>query len=385
MAAGEITWIGTERLGDRDGRIALYLTGSLAALWRAPGASAELSDRARQICDLLKDRGASFFPEIHVQIGGFPKDTLDALWESVWAGLVTNDSLQPLRALQRPSDGKRARAGKNDPRPGSPEFLRRFRSRASGETGAQGRWSLLSQRVAQPASATEWSANMAQQLLARYGIVMRETAVSENIVGGYSSIYPALRTMEDSGWVRRGMFVAGMGAAQFATPAAVDMLRSLRTEPDHPEAIHLAASDPANPYGALLPWPRSDAASSAAHGMARVSGASVVLVNGSLAAYLRRKNSSLRVWLPEDEPDRSRYARALARKLAEVALERQTLRTGLLIGEINDQQATAHFLAPFLEDSGFIATALGFQMRRQTRPAAPTEPEVEEDEEVEIE
>ncbi|HVP63427.1 MAG TPA: crosslink repair DNA glycosylase YcaQ family protein [candidate division Zixibacteria bacterium] len=384
MAAGEITWVGLERLGDRDGRIALYLTGSLPSLWRPPEATSQLSERAQQICNLLQGRGASFFPEIQAQVGGFPKETLDALWELVWAGLVTNDSLQPLRTLQRASEGRRARAGKNDPRPGSPEFLRRFRSRASGETGAHGRWSLLSQRIVQPASATEWSANIAQQLLARYGIVMRETAVSENIIGGYTSIYPALRTMEDSGWVRRGMFVAGMGAAQFATPAAVDMLRSLRTKPDQPETVHLAAADPANPYGALLPWPRLDDATTGAHGMARVTSASVVLINGSLAAFLRRKNPSLRVWLPEDEPDRTRYARALARRLAQVALERQTLRTGLLIGEINEQPAVNHFLAPFLEESGFVETALGFQMRRQARPAQ-LEVESEEDEEVETE
>jgi ATP-dependent Lhr-like helicase len=192
--------------------------------------------------------------------------------------------------------------------------------------------------------------------------------------------------MEDSGWVRRGMFVAGMGAAQFATPAAVDMLRSLRTEPDRPETVHFAASDPANPYGALLPWPRTqpDESSTGAHGMARVSGASVVLVNGSLAAFLRRKNPSLRVWLPEDEPDRSRCARALAHKLAQVALDRQTLRSGLLIGEINDQPAIDHFLAPFLEESGFVETALGFQMRRQARPAQ-FDVEAEADEEVETE
>jgi ATP-dependent Lhr-like helicase len=180
------------------------------------------------------------------------------------------------------------------------------------------------------------------------------------------------------------MFVAGMGAAQFATPAAVDMLRSLRTEPDHPEAVHLAASDPANPYGALLSWPRADETSTGAHGMARVSGASVILVNGSLVAFLRRKNPSLRVWLPEDEPDRSRYARALASKLAQVALEWQTPRQGLLIGEINDEPAIEHFVAPFLEESGFVATALGFQMRRQAHPAQ-AELEIEEDEDVESE
>src|SRR6185312_5383451 len=140
------------------------------------------------------------------------------------------------------------------------------------------RWSLVSSRAV-VASPTEWVASMAQQLLVRYGVVSREAAAAENIAGGYSAVYPALRTMEESGWVRRGMFVAGMGAAQFATPSAVDMLRSLRRPDERGEAVHLAASDPANPYGSLLPWSEG----STEHGMARAAGANVVLVNGRLA------------------------------------------------------------------------------------------------------
>jgi ATP-dependent Lhr-like helicase len=247
--------------------------------------------------------------------------------------------------------------------PGSPEFLRRFRSRTEGGTPAQGRWSLVAPRLSPSVTATEWSANMAQQLLVRYGIVMRETAAAENIPNGYSTIYPALRTMEESGWIRRGMFIAAMGAAQFAQASAVDMLRSLRNQPDIPEAVHLAAADPANVYGTLLPWPREDAEQ--AHGMARAAGASVVLVNGALAAFLRRRNPAIRVFLPEDEPERSQFARAIARKLADVAIRRQSRKSGLLIGEINSSDAREHFLARFLEESGFLSTALGFQMRRR--------------------
>ena len=119
---------------------------------------------------------------------------------------------------------------------------------------------------------------------------MRETAVAENVPGGYSAIYPALKAMEESGWIRRGMFVAGMGAAQFATPKAIDMLRSLRMDPDRPETVHLAASDPANPYGSLLPWLEG----STEHTMSRAAGANVILVNGRLAAFFRRRNPALR-------------------------------------------------------------------------------------------
>jgi ATP-dependent Lhr-like helicase len=146
--------------------------------------------------------------------------------------------------------------------------------------------------------------------------------------------------------------------------AAVDMLRSLRAEPERPEALHLAASDPANPYGILLPWPGEN------HGMARAAGASVVLINGRLTAFLRRRNPSIRVILPENEPDRTRTSRELARKLAEVAIRRQTRRSGLLIGEINDAPAREHFLARFLEEAGFVQSPLGLQMRHIAEPAA---------------
>ena len=213
---------------------------------------------------------------------------------------------------------------------------------------------------------------MAQQLLVRNGIVSRETAIVENIATGYSAIYPALRTMEENGWIRRGLFVAGMGAAQFAMPPAVDLLRSLRDESGKPDCVHLAASDPANPYGSVLPW---NAESSEPHSMARASGASVILVNGRLAAFFRRRNQSFRVFLPENEPERTQTARELAKKLAEVALSSQNRRHGVLIGEINEQPAREHFLARMLKDAGFVDTSAGFQMRRAITaiPLKPSE------------
>jgi ATP-dependent helicase Lhr and Lhr-like helicase len=190
--------------------------------------------------------------------------------------------------------------------------------------------------------------------------VMREAAAGEGIPGGWAAIYPALKTMEESGRIRRGMFITGLGAAQFATPSAVDILRSLRQDPAQPEAVHLAASDPANPYGSLLPWQESPTD----HTLSRSAGASVILVNGRLAAFFRRRNPALQVFLPEDEPDRGRFARAVALRLAEVAVRRQTKRSGLLIGTINGQPAGEHSLARFLEESGFVLTSSGFLMRQ---------------------
>ncbi len=263
--------------------------------------------------------------------------------------------------------------------PGSPDFVRRMRAR-SGQP-PQGRWSLIGQHVATPVSVTQWSANVARQLLVRHGIVLRETAIAENIKGGYPPIYPALKTMEDSGWVRRGMFVAGLGAAQFAVPAAVDMLRSLRADQRNgDEVLYIAATDPANLYGTILPWPRtedgiSDAAgeddqsgesadTATSHSMSRTSGAGVILINGNLVAFLRRRNQDVQVFLPEADPDRTHFARELSKKLAELAIKRQGRRSGLLIGTINGKPSQEHFLSRFLEQSGFVNTALGFQMRR---------------------
>ena len=243
--------------------------------------------------------------------------------------------------------------------------------------------------MATPLTVTQWSANIAQQLLVRHGMVLRETAVAENIPRGYPTIYPALKTMEDSGWVRRGMFVAGLGAAQFAMPNAVDLLRSLRAEPQTPEVLFLAATDPANPYGTLLPWPHQElhqsrnaesgstvansASSLSLPAMSRTRGAGVILINGSLAAFFRRQNPAVRVFLPESEPEQTQYARELGTKFAEIAIHRRGRKTGLLIGSINDIPAREHLLARFLEDAGFVNTVLGFQMRRVTPVEMPSD------------
>jgi ATP-dependent Lhr-like helicase len=406
LASGQVVWVGLEQVGNRDGRVALYLGESLPLLLppqELRGEPAALSERAVKITDFLANNGASFFATIHAALGGgFPGETRDALWGLVWAGQITNDTFHPLRDLLRSNEAKRQTGGSFPATPpGSPDFLRRLRSR-TGEP-AQGRWSLLRQHVAAPITVTQWSANLAQQLLVRHGIVLRETAIAENVPRGYPTIYPALKTMEDAGWVRRGMFVAGLGAAQFAMPAALDMLRGLRSEPETLETLFLAATDPANPYGASLPWPRrvsqttsqdsGDAASSlpaedrnttniaegasandgtSTRALSRTSGAGVVLINGNLTAFLRRRNQEIQVFLPEAEPERPRFARELAKKLAELAISRQDRKTGLLVGTINGEPARSHFLARFLEESGFLDTAVGFQMRRIAPIAMPS-------------
>ena len=163
--------------------------------------------------------------------------------------------------------------------------------------------------------------------------------------------------------------------------AAVESLRAQRN-PAKKTAVMLAAVDPANPYGNLLPWPRlseAEESASASHGMARTSGASVLLVAGELVAYLRRGNPAIKLWFPESQPERDEYARAAAHELARVALLRQSPRAGLLISEINSRPAREHFFGQFLVEAGFVLTALGYQMRRVHHPASEAEAEFEEE------
>ena len=236
---------------------------------------------------------------------------------------------------------------------------------------AQGRWSLnaVAFEAAAVARQTEWSHAVALQLLTRYGVVFRETAHAENLPGGFSAVYDVLKAMEESGRVRRGYFAADLGATQFAMPAAVDLLRSLRAEREGEkrEMLMLAATDPANPYGALLYWPAGgDAASS----LTRSVGARVVLCDGALAAYLRRGNANVQVFLPEEEPGRGKVARALAEFLvARVRGEREEdARAGLLIATVNGVAVAESAMAGALLKAGFVAGAMGFNVRRVVQP-----------------
>jgi ATP-dependent Lhr-like helicase len=372
-AAGEVVWRGVEPIGERDGRVALYLTDHLPRLWRpspTPSASAdrrgerEPSAREQAILAHLMKQGASFFAALHdAGGGGYPGETVDTIWDLVWKGLVTNDTFHALRAFTR-APGKRPRKkGRHDPTA--------FRSRRVAPPSAEGRWSLLAERVPARVSDTQWSTALAQQLLARYGVLTREVAAAEGIAGGFGAVYDVLKALEDAGRVRRGYFV-GVGATQFALPAALELLRSLRDMPEAPEVLTLAATDPANPYGTTLKWPAlakatagpgGDGETDAGRAPTRTVGALVVLVNGALAAYLPRGLRQVVVYLPEDEPARSTSGRALAAALA--GLARQESRGGLLVGEVNGQDPAHHPIAPFLIEAGFSPSAMGFQMLRR--------------------
>ncbi|MDE3063435.1 MAG: DEAD/DEAH box helicase, partial [Acidobacteriota bacterium] len=366
IAAGEVAWMGVEPMGERDGRIALFLADKLPLLAQARPQSEPLTEREEKLLALLEQSGASFFDPLHQAAGGgFPGESIDGLWSLVWRGLVTNDSLHALRAYTARPESARA-----------PRRLQTgvvFRSRRTTPPNAQGRWSALPQRGGQGSpSATEASHALAQQLLHRYGVLTREAVAAENVPGGFSAVYDVLKALEDSGRVRRGYFVAGLGAAQFALPAAVDLLRRLRAEPtdEKPEFVQLAAADPANPYGSVLRWPElpamDDDVETAPRVLTRAAYAEVILRNGELVAWLRRNNPNLLVFLPAEEPERSQVAGGLAHFLCARGQQRmeRSSHQGMLITSINGQPVAAHGMARFLQDAGFYAGPLGMHLRR---------------------
>jgi ATP-dependent Lhr-like helicase len=217
---------------------------------------------------------------------------------------------------------------------------------------------------------------MTQQLLARHGVLTRESLNIEAVPGGFGLLYPVLKGLEENGRIRRGYFVAGLGATQFALPGALDLLRSLREKPDDPEIAVLAATDPANPYGAALKWPAvaagpDVATAKAGRGPTRTVGATVVLVNGGLAAYLARGDRQLVTYLPESEPERSKTARAVARVLIDRARTGGESPRGMLIEEIDGVSPATHPIAKFLAEAGFISGALGMQAKLHTSHQSP--------------
>jgi ATP-dependent helicase Lhr and Lhr-like helicase len=367
-ASGEVLWVGLEPVGERDGRVALYLSDALPRLL-APraDAAAPLAEREQRIVEHLARRGASFFSELHDAAGGgYPQPTVDALWTLVWRGLVTNDTFQVLRGYTD-AGGQRAKRRRVERRAHGTAY----RSRLSAPPSAGGRWTLVASRReagGRPApTPTEWSAAVARQLLARHGVVTRGVAAAEGLPGGFSAVYEVFRHLEESGRIRRGYFVAGVGAMQFAEPAALDLLRAAREPPEVPAVVTLAAADPANPWGTVLEWP---AVRGVADGKrpARAVGAQVVLVDGEPVVYLSRGFRSILAWLPEDEPDRSRAGRAAAAALVGLAQGAQGRDEGALVEEVNGAPATGHALAGFLLAAGFVPS--GGALRLPRRPAS---------------
>ncbi len=347
-AAGEVVWVGLSPHGEHDGRLALYLADDLWLLHepRATRPEGALHETLRRH---LRQHGASFFGELQQSAGmRMAAPVLQALWDLVWAGEVTNDTLSPLRALV--GGGRRSRRASRR--------LAAFRSRREVPPTAVGRFSLVERQAARAeVSPTERVTARVGQLLARHGILTREAVTAEEVPGGFAALYPVLRALEDQGRVRRGYFLAGMGGSQFADPGALERLRSLQERPGGDEetsparpGMVLAATDPANAYGAALPWPRGAAPFS------RIPGAHVVLVDGHLAAYVGREEQRLIVVLPEQEPERSGVGRRAAQAIADWF--RDTGRRRLAWGEARDLGG----LGERLREAGFVPSGNGLRL-----------------------
>jgi ATP-dependent Lhr-like helicase len=353
--SGQVVWAGVEPIASNDGRIALYLAEHEALLaHRSVPVETQLAATIRAA---LERRGAVFFPELLRETRGFPSEVLATLWDMVWSGEVSNDSLEPLRSWLAPRASRRAREAR-------PSRLRSTRD--TQPAGSQGRWSLRSARWGTPASDTDRRAQLALSLLDRYGIVTREVAPAEALPGGFSSIYEVLKTMESCGRIRRGYFVRGQGGVQFALPGADEALRRERTPGrDAPSAQLLSAVDPANPYGALLAWPEREGAGRTGR-FSRSAGAYVVLYQGVLVAYLQRTGGSLTHLALEPNASRDRSLALAIRDWA----RSQRLRRALQLSTIDGTPAAQHALAGAFRDAGFLAAGGGLMLNLRTLGAA---------------
>ena len=339
IASGDLAWIGRGALGADDGRVTLLFRDQAATLAPGPDPDAPTGPLHAAIRDHLGQRGASFWPDL-VQAAGTADEQvlLRALWDLVWAGEVTNDTLAPLRAYALSS--RRSKPAGAKPRPG---LLRR-----AGPPAGAGRWSLVTDLTTAGIEPTAQALARAERLLDRYGVVTREAVLAEGVPGGFAGVYPVLRAMEEAGKARRGYFVAGLGAAQFAMPGAVDRLRDLREPAGDPTVQTFAAADPAQPYGAALSWPASPGRPS------RAAGAFVVLVDGAPAAFLERGAKTL-VTFPGADP--GIWANAVASLVKDGRLRNIELR------QIDGLPASTHPVVDALWSAGFVDGYYGPTLR----------------------
>jgi ATP-dependent Lhr-like helicase len=332
-ATGEVVWVGAGL-----DRVAVYfredapVLGQVGAADRPEG---EIHDRLREALE----GSALFWFDLLAETGLETDQALPALWDLVWAGEVTNDAWQPLRA------GRRYGAPKPERRP------RRFsRRRATEITATQGRWSrterLFGTRQGSDPSHGPDRRALAELLLERQGIVTRDGVRAESIPGGFGAVYGELKALETLGLCRRGYFAEGLGGAQFALGGAVERLRELRPrEGEEPEVLVLAAADPAQPYGATLPWPKRAGARAA-----RVAGAKVVLLGGEPALFVERGGRSL---VPLRDPDESWLKPALAALVEHVRSRGPKKR--LAVERFDGEPVTESDAMPLLVDAGFLA------------------------------
>lgn len=365
---GELVWAGAGSLPGKDGWVSLYLADA-APLLLPPAHPLELTALHESVLTALTGGYGLFFRQIadQVRITTHPDATdpqlADALWDLAWSGRLTNDTLAPLRALLgsgRTAGSTAHRARRTVPRGRFGTLGATRPASRSGPPTVSGRWALLPPTEPEP---TQRAHALARTLLDRHGVVTRGAVAAEGVEGGFSAVYRILSAFEDSGQARRGYVVEGLGAAQFAMDGAVDRLRAAATARDRgaeagtgPRAVVLAAADPANAYGAALPWPEPPA--DAGHKPGRKAGALVVLVDGELSLYVERGGKSVLSWPTEpDAPALTAAAGALAEAARAGALGTVT------IERLNGATALTSPLARPLEAAGFVATPRGLRLR----------------------
>ncbi|MGH3460500.1 MAG: ATP-dependent helicase [Kribbellaceae bacterium] len=359
-ATGDVLWAGAGALPGTDGWVSLHLADTCDVTLPDPDESLELGQVHQAVLDALAGGGAYFFRQLSDAVAGgigLVDDTTltTVLWDLAWAGYLSNDTLGPLRALVGGRGTHRARRAAprgRTARPGRPALPTR-----GGPLTASGRWSLLPARNPDP---TRRAHAAAETLLDRYGIVTRGSVLTERTPGGFAAVYKVLSAFEESGRCRRGYFVAGLGAAQFALPGAVDRLRALangpdrRTEDGAPRAVVLAATDPANPYGAALSWPEREAAGG--HRPGRKAGALVVLVDGELVVYVERGGRTV-LSFTEDPGVLQPGVDALALAIRDGHLGKLSVETA------DGEQVRHTAFGDALAKAGFHATPRGLRLR----------------------
>jgi ATP-dependent Lhr-like helicase len=377
--SGEVVWVGAGSLGGNDGRIRLYFADQLATLLPALEPSAALQGGVHdQVRAALAERGASFWGQLRAGVrGATDSELLAALWDLVWAGEVTNDSLTALRAvLHGARSGKSARATPApNARRAAARLVRPRHSRGGGVASrggaasrvgppaAQGRWSLVAQLAESPSTPTQAVHALALQLLERHGVLTREAVLAEGVRGGFAGVYGVLKALEERGTVRRGYFVDGLGAAQFAVPGAIDRLRACKEPPlaadgDAPSgAVVLAATDPAQPYGATLEWPITTGRPT------RSAGALVFLADGHALGWFDVRSHHLVTF--ERALEAGRFA-VLAEALGGLVKDGRT--TSVEVRKINgaahdDTTASVVAITALLEQHGFVRGYRGLVRR----------------------
>lgn len=360
-ATGEVLWSGAGQISGKDGWVSLHLADS-SPLTLATPAEIDLTDLHRSILDTLTGGGAYFFRQLSDTVQSTDDTALAAaLWDLVWAGYIGNDTLAPLRALL--SDTSRATPSHRTPRraPRAHAYRRLGRPTMptrSGPPAAGGRWSLLPEPEPDPTLRAHATADL---LLERYGVVTRGSVVAEEVPGGFASMYKVLTGFEDGGRCRRGYFVDTLGGAQFSTPDVVDRLRthsdSIEGRHTTAPAVTLAASDPANPYGAALPWPQSMAGDDAPkHRPGRKAGGLVSLVDGELVLFVERGGRTVLTFTDDIGVLRT-AAESLAATVKRGGIDK------VVVEKVDGATIHGNDFAPLLTEVGFSATPRGFRLR----------------------